>query len=164
MDFTGNLFHWQNLLRKNRISIREKKQDKNKNIPGEEPAFWKSSAIYLNKSCLVITKRHLPAKSLLKKSVSRARNYLFYKEKAEFYEGFLNIVQRTVQYDKVTDCILTRTVWDRLFGTGTIRLITAGHVAAPAYGAYGISGGIALQYLEHSEQIYHKLQTLLHTT
>ncbi len=93
----------------------------------------------------------------------KARQYLFYKDKAEFYEGFFNIVQRTVQYNKVTDCVLTRTVWDRIFGTGTIRLVTAGHIATPAHGGYGMGGGIGLQYLENSEEVYQKVQALLHS-
>ena len=91
----------------------------------------------------------------------KARKYLFYSAKAEFYEGFLNIVQRTVQYDKVTDCVLTRTVWDRMFGTGTIQLLTAGHTGTSAYGAYGMGGGIGIQYIENPEQIYKKVQELL---
>ncbi len=91
----------------------------------------------------------------------KARKYLFYTSKAEFYEGFLNIVQRTVQYDKVTDCVLTRTVWDRLFGTGTIRLVTAGHMAGGYSGAYGLGGGIGIQYIQNPDEVYTKVQELL---
>ena len=91
----------------------------------------------------------------------RARKYLFYAEKAEFYEGFLNIVQRTVQYNKVTDCILTRTVWDRIFATGTLRLVTAGHTAQGGYGLYGMGGGIAIQYIKNPDAVYQKVQQLL---
>ncbi|MBI4453347.1 PH domain-containing protein [Candidatus Woesearchaeota archaeon] len=92
-----------------------------------------------------------------------ARRYLFYQKKAEFFEGFLNIVQRTVQYDKVTDCVLTKSIWDRLFGTGTIRLITAGHMGAANYGGYSsqAGGGIALQYLNNPDHVYQKVQKLI---
>lgn len=92
-----------------------------------------------------------------------ARRYLFYQKKAEFYEGFLNIVQRTVQYDKVTDCVLTKNVWDRLFDTGTIRLITAGHMGAANYGGYQAAGGggIALQYLNNPDNVYQQVQKLI---
>jgi len=88
----------------------------------------------------------------------RARRYLFYKTKAEFYEGFLNIVQRTVAYQKVTDCIMTKSVWDRMFGTGTIRLVTAGH---ENMGRYTVGGGIAIQYIENPNQVYQEVQKLL---
>ncbi len=90
-----------------------------------------------------------------------ARRYVFYKAKAEFYEGFLNIVQRTVQYNKITDCVLTKSVWDRLFGTGTIRLITAGHMAG-YQGSYAanLGGGLVLQYISNPDQIYQKLQKM----
>ncbi len=92
-----------------------------------------------------------------------ARRYLFYQKKAEFFEGFLNIVQRTVQYDKVTDCVLTKSVWDRLFGTGTIRLITAGHMGATPYGGYSAQsgGGLALQYLNNPDEVYQRIQKLI---
>ncbi|MBS3121688.1 PH domain-containing protein [Candidatus Woesearchaeota archaeon] len=91
-----------------------------------------------------------------------AMRYLFYQKKAEFFEGFLNIVQRTVQYDKVTDCVLTISIWDRLFGTGTIRLITAGHLGAVNYGGYqGAGGGIALQYLNNPNDVYKRIQKLI---
>ena len=84
----------------------------------------------------------------------RARRYLFFKNKAEFYEGFLNIVQRTVSYQKVTDCVLTKSVWDRMFGTGTIRLVTAGHEGR-------VGGGIAIQFVENPNQVYKEVQKLL---
>ena len=87
-----------------------------------------------------------------------ARKYIFYPQKAEFYEGFLNIIQRTVHHNKVTDCILTKSVWDRLFGTGTISLATAGHQTT-ARGALG--GGINLQYLDKPDKLYKELQRLL---
>jgi len=92
----------------------------------------------------------------------RARRYIFYKTKAEFYEGFLTIVQRTVNYNKVTDCILKKTVWDRMFGTGTIQLITAGHAAVQSQiGSVGLGGGIVIQYIEHPDEIFGKVQELL---
>ncbi|MBI4152682.1 PH domain-containing protein [Candidatus Woesearchaeota archaeon] len=88
----------------------------------------------------------------------RARRYLFFKNKAEFYEGFLNIIQRTVSYQKVTDCVMTKSVWDRMFGTGTIRLVTAGHEGA---GRHTIGGGVAIQFVENPNQVYKEVQKLL---
>lgn len=88
----------------------------------------------------------------------KARRYLFYEHKAEFYEGFLNIINRTVSYQKVTDCVLTKSVWDRMFGTGTIRLVTAGHEGS---GRYMIGGGIAIQYVENPNLVYKEVQKLL---
>ncbi len=90
----------------------------------------------------------------------RARRYLFYKDKAEFYEGFLNIVQRTVAYTKVTDCILTKSVWDRIFGTGTIQLVTAGHTAGN-YRRGMLGGGVMMQYIKNPDETYTKVQKLL---
>lgn len=82
-----------------------------------------------------------------------ATRYLFYKNKAEFYEGFLNTIQKTVQYDRVTDCVLTKSVLDRIFGTGSIRLITAGHGDS--------SSGIWIAYIKNPDEVYQKVQALL---
>ena len=88
----------------------------------------------------------------------KARKYVFYKDKAEFYEGFLNIIKRTVRYEKVTDSVLVKTVWDRLFGTGTIRLVTAGH---EMIGRTSVGGGIVIQYIDNPDEVYSKLEKLL---
>lgn len=93
----------------------------------------------------------------------RARKYIFYKDRAEFYEGFLNIIRRNVRYQKVTDCVLVRTVWDRIFGTGTIRLVTAGHEGGATYYGKNFGGGVAIQYIEHPEETFRKVDNLLKT-
>ena len=88
----------------------------------------------------------------------RARKYIFFEDRAEFYEGFLNIVQRTVRYTKVTDHVLYKTVWDRIFGTGTIKLVTAGHETV---GRYSTGSGVVIQYVRHPDEVYKKLEALL---
>jgi uncharacterized membrane protein YdbT with pleckstrin-like domain len=89
----------------------------------------------------------------------RARKYLFYDKEATFYEGFLSIMERTVPYEKITDFVFYRSVWDRLAGTGTIRLVTAGH----GYGASGrgFGGGTMMQYLPDAEENYRRLEAII---
>ena len=94
------------------------------------------------------------------------REYIFYKQRAEFYEGFLNIVKRNVLYTRITDCVLTKSVWDRMFKTGTIRLVTAGHVDVGGQaGFFGSSmmmgGGISIQYIEKPDEVYEYISKLL---
>ncbi len=91
----------------------------------------------------------------------RARRYIFYKNKAEFYEGFLTIVQRTVNYNKVTDCILKKTVWDRMFGTGTIRLLTAGHEGGQTAATAALGGGLVIQFIDNPDDVFKRVQKLL---
>ena len=88
------------------------------------------------------------------------RNYNFFKDRAEFQEGFLNIDQKTVPYDKVTDITLRKTVWDRLFGTGTITVATAGTFGGRGFLNYG-AGGIAIQYVETPDDEYKFIQQLV---
>ena len=89
----------------------------------------------------------------------KSRKYLFYNKEAVFYEGFLNIVQRTIPYEKVTDYILHKSVWDRMFGTGTIRLVTAGHLGG--YGTHTVGGGVSIQYIENPDEVYNKLKSII---
>lgn len=89
----------------------------------------------------------------------KSRKYLFYSIEAVFYEGFLNIVQRTVPYSKITDFVLYKSVWDRIFGTGTIRLITPGQEYSWGYNKFS---GIAIQYVENPDDVYKKLQAIIH--
>ena len=49
---------------------------------------------------------------------------------------------------------MKKSVWDRMFGTGTIRLVTAGHEGK-------IGGGIGIQYVENPNQVYREVQKLL---
>ena len=92
-----------------------------------------------------------------------SRKYVFYKDKIEFYEGFLNIVQRTVRYSMVTDCVLSKSVWDRMFGTGTIRLLTAGHfgVNTGGYNMGNVSGGVAVQFVDRPDEVFSRVEKLL---
>ncbi|MEK6932809.1 MAG: PH domain-containing protein [Nanoarchaeota archaeon] len=88
-----------------------------------------------------------------------ARKYIFYKDQAEFYEGFLNILQKNVKYSKITDSSLSKSVWDRMFGTGTITLATAGNLISGNKAIMG--GGIVMQYIEDPERVYSYLQRIL---
>lgn len=88
-----------------------------------------------------------------------ATKYVFFKERAEFYEGFLNIIHQTVRYEKITDCVMIKTVWDRLFGTGTIRLVTAGHDMAARGTMFG--GGLVMRYMTNPDHMYREIQHLI---
>ena len=88
------------------------------------------------------------------------RKYIFYQGKVEFYEGFLVIDRKMVNYDKVTDCILRKGIFDRWFGTGTISLLTAGF--DPRGNISGWRGsGIKMETIRNVEIVYTKLQKLL---
>ena len=95
----------------------------------------------------------------------KSRKYQFYEDKVVFYEGFLNQIQRTVPYHKVTDLVLHKSVWDRMFKTGTIRLVTAGHVDVVSqtgpFGGMMVGGGISIQYIEKPDEVYEYISKLL---
>jgi len=60
----------------------------------------------------------------------------------EYREGFLNITQSNVSYNRITDLSLRQSVTQRLFGTGTILVNTAGSDARE----------LRISYIDNSEQ------------
>lgn len=81
----------------------------------------------------------------------RASEYAFHDDHVAVSEGFLTVTEETVPYDRITDVGFTKTVWQRLFGVGTIRLHTAG------------SDGQELEitYVDDPEAVYEALATLI---
>jgi len=81
----------------------------------------------------------------------RAREYLFFNDRVEFYEGFINVERKIVRYDRVTDVGFSRSIWDRWFGTGTIRLNTAGSLWSE----------INIAHIKNSERIFEMIRDML---
>ena len=81
----------------------------------------------------------------------KAREYRFFRDRIEFYEGFLNITRKLVRYERVTDITYTRSVWERLWGTGTIKINTAGSPYKE----------IRISYVRNSEKVYNDVQNLI---
>jgi len=81
----------------------------------------------------------------------RAREYRFFDDRSEFYEGFLNITRKVVRYDRITDITFNRSVWERIWGTGTVKLNTAGSPYKE----------IRIAYVRDSERIYQDVQNLV---
>ena len=81
----------------------------------------------------------------------RAREYRFFNDRVEFYEGFINIHRSIARYDRVTDVSFSRSIWDRYFKTGNIRLNTAGST----WHAINVS------HITNSEKIYEQVQGIL---
>jgi len=78
----------------------------------------------------------------------KAREYRFYNDKLEFYEGWLTIVRHVVPYEKVTDVTMIKNVWDRFFNTATLGLITAG-------------SSVHIQYVTEPEKVLNYLQKVV---
>ncbi len=88
----------------------------------------------------------------------KSTKYLFYKDRLEYYESFLNQGRRTLPYSKVTDCILHKSVYERIFNVGTISLLTAGQ---QGIGRLAIFGGVKLALVKNSDQLYGELMKMI---
>ncbi len=85
--------------------------------------------------------------SLLK---TRTRRYNIYSDRAEWYEGFITIKKRSVPLTRVTDIISRRGILDRICGTGTIGISTAGSVYFE----------IVMDYVRDTDRVYNNLREL----
>jgi len=78
----------------------------------------------------------------------RNREYRFFSDKLEYFDGWWVINRHVVPYNKVTDLTLTESMWNRMMNTGTIKLITAG----------SLGGNVYLSHVDNPEQVYNHLQ------
>ena len=81
----------------------------------------------------------------------QSREYTFHDDHVEVNEGFLTVTQDTVPYNRITDVSFTKSVWQRLFDVGTIRLNTAGSNQQE----------ITISYVDEPEAIYDEISAMI---
>ncbi len=79
------------------------------------------------------------------------RTYTFDSNKVDINEGFLNRKSDTISYDRITDVTLSKPVLQRIFGTGTIHINTAGST----HQVFSIS------YIENPEETHQKVSDIV---
>jgi|GEM_PF-584593 uncharacterized membrane protein YdbT with pleckstrin-like domain len=80
----------------------------------------------------------------------KSTEYRFEPKQMEYREGFLNITQSNVSYNRITDLSLRQSVTQRLFGTGTILVNTAGSDARE----------LRISYIDNSEQEFENIKQI----
>jgi membrane protein YdbS with pleckstrin-like domain/DNA-directed RNA polymerase subunit RPC12/RpoP len=75
----------------------------------------------------------------------RKTEYRFYNTKLDYYEGFFNIEEKTIGYERITEVSMRKGIIQRYFGLGTLFLAT------PASGG---RSGIKLNDLENPDETY----------
>lgn len=90
---------------------------------------------------------------LFKKMQIKNMEYSFYNTKIVYTDSFLNQTEKEVKYKYIRECVLTRTITDRIFGFGRIVLYTN------AESGYG--NGIVIPFLENSSEVYRQIKDLL---
>ena len=116
---------------------------------------WSTFALF---SCLFFF--GLPiAVYITKKKNYEKTEYRFYNTKLEYYEGFLNIEEKTIHYKNITEVYLKKNIIQRRFGLGTIILST------PATGNYSPRGqyrsGIIIPDIKNPDENYKKIKELI---
>ncbi len=93
----------------------------------------------------------------VKKRTYEKTEYRFYKTKMEYYEGFFNLEEKTIQYKNITEVYLRRGIIQKQFNLGTI------YLATPATGmtTSRARSGIAIMDIENPEDVYKKVKELI---
>ncbi len=89
---------------------------------------------------------------VLKRNTYSQTEYRFFDDHLEYAEGFLNVENKSIQFDKVQESSMTRGVIQKTYGVGTIVLKTAGQ--SP-------NSGIYLRDIESPEDIYDTVKQIL---
>ncbi|MGM5484577.1 MAG: PH domain-containing protein [Nanobdellota archaeon] len=79
--------------------------------------------------------------------------YNFYKDRVEYYEGFWNQNKYSVMYNRITNLGQTNSIYERIFGLGTIHISTgAGNT------------GALIKHVKNPDATYNKLQSIVQNT
>jgi uncharacterized membrane protein YdbT with pleckstrin-like domain len=70
----------------------------------------------------------------------KKKQYDFYTDKLEYYDGFLTFHKVSVPIERITNIELIRTLFDRIFGVSKIKVETAGSGASEIYIKYVTDG------------------------
>ena len=89
---------------------------------------------------------------VLKKNTYSQTEYRFFDDNLEYAEGFLNVVNKSIRFDKIQETGMTRGVIQKKYGVGTIVLKTA---------SQHLNSGIYLKDIENSEHIYETVKQIL---
>lgn len=73
--------------------------------------------------------------------------YIFFSDHLEYYDGFWNIERKDIRYRNITQIDLHRSMIQRMYGLGTLRMTVPGYANA-----------VALTDLKDPERVFHQLQ------
>jgi|GEM_PF-5356031 len=94
-------------------------------------------------------------------TVSRMK-YLIYKNRVETYiDEIILINKKVVYFNEVTDIMLFQRFVDRIFGTGSIGINTAGKVKEMTFSGESSGYTMALDYLRNPKQIKDYIEKLV---
>ena len=82
-------------------------------------------------------------------------SYFIEEDRITIYKGILTKQQQNIPYRAITDFVLSRSLYDRIFDIGVIRIQTAGQSRNPT-GYEGILSGLAKW-----EELHHELRSRL---
>lgn len=82
------------------------------------------------------------------------RSYLIHENSVEIQDEFLDKGSISARFENITDVRLERPFIQRLFGTGNVRLYTAGK---------GAESELVIRYLDNSEEFYEEISEIINS-
>ena len=84
-------------------------------------------------------------------------SYTFYPNKLEYYEGFFTVEEKTIDYANVTEVNLRKSIFQKMYGLGTIVLSTP----ATTHAGGRVRSGIHLCDIPNPDRVYQQIKDLL---
>jgi len=92
-----------------------------------------------------------------KKKTYAKTEYRFYRTKLDYYEGFFTIEETTIDYRNIIEVNLSKGIFQRKYGLGTIILSTP----ATGYSRSSAMSGIQIADIENPSQVYSQVKELI---
>lgn len=103
----------------------------------------------------------IPIAAYVLKQKSYAKTeYQFHPHKLDYYEGFLTVEEKSIDYDNITEVNLRKGIFQKMWGLGTIILTTP----ATSNGGGRARSGILIADVPNPDRVYQQVKELIRRT
>lgn len=95
-----------------------------------------------------------------KKKGYESTEYRFYRTKLEYYEGFFTVEEKTMSYTNITEIYLSKGIFQKKYGLGTIVLSTR---ATGDAGSTRARSGIRVADIPNPDEVYTQIKELVNS-
>jgi membrane protein YdbS with pleckstrin-like domain len=100
----------------------------------------------------------IPLLAFLTKQKTYAKTtYNFFEDKLDYFEGFFTTEEKTIDYKNITEVNLRKSVFQKMYGLGTIILSTP----ATGYAHGRARSGIHIRDIPHPDRVYQQVKALI---
>lgn len=93
----------------------------------------------------------------VKKKTYAKTKYRFFRKKLDYFEGFFTIEEKTIDYRNIIEVNLSKGIFQRKYGLGTIILSTP----ATGYSSRSAMSGIRIADIQNPDEVYAQVKELI---